>query len=89
MLLEGVDCPWEAERSDSLGNGGPGECLQSVGNVLLLDLGTGYMGVLVYETLSTCVHFCECTLQFSKKGFKKASMNLTIQVENQNIACPP
>ena len=22
MLLEGVDCPWEAERSDSLGNGG-------------------------------------------------------------------
>ena len=54
----------------------PEGALESTGNVLCLDLGNGYMGVLMCKNSST-VHLrvvrfitCELDLSFSKKKLK-------------------
>lgn len=59
MLLEGGGCPFEAGRSDYIGNM---RGVSEIWKCFFLYLGAGSMSVLVCENLSTYVPLFVCIL---------------------------
>lgn len=61
---------WWPLRRRAVGRWGHGKGFWGSGNILLLDLGTGYMGVSLWENSLSCVLTCDftiCVLPINKK----------------------